>query len=288
VRNLGAGQAVTLRGFGFDRPVVFADCAGVVWVEACTFHVPDFENDTQPIFVDNCAAAHFNRCLSQAGMQIGVNPSGLSARNSNVQLYGCTLTGAAGYGATSDGGSGVNVSGGSLFASATTFHGGDSGCGGNGLCLQGTAPGARTLDCVFAAGAVGSCSSTTGVGVRVDAGSHTLLSGTSRAFDATSPARVGQTTTLTFRGVPGERVILAAALAPGRRYFPGLKGVLETSLTSLSTRVFGLVPPSGVLQVSVPVPPLGGAGQVFFLQAAFVSSGGITLAGGSALILLVN
>jgi hypothetical protein len=92
------------------------------------------------------------------------------------------------------------------------------------------------------------------------------------SFRAASPADEGAGLTLTLEGRAGDRVWVVRGEGPG--YVPTLasRGVLLLDPLGLSHPVFaGVIPPSGLLNASIPVSklPVGEAGGLWFLQSIF-------------------
>lgn len=289
VSGLGASQTLVLRGLDFvDTGLEATSCAGVLWIEDADFSGQNFSSTPVPIALDDCAAVHLNRVSAEGIRQIPSSYPALVATDSSVHLYDCALVGGDGYVIISDGAPAASVSGGYLFASGTSFDGGDSGCGGSGIVLFGASPLAELLDCTPTAGTPASCSgSPFGQPVLATTGTAIVLPDSARSFSVDAPVRAGQSTTLAFAGEPLDLVFLDFSLAPGSLVAPALSGVLQPSVVGLRVRFLGVLPASGQLLVPVTIQPLGVPVVTLSMQGAFFTQGGtFVLSGGSELVLL--
>ena len=223
VDALAAGQEVYLAGLAIypstidiGGPVVdLANNSGTLWFEECsilggpfTFGPPRGPG----MRITNCTGVAVVRStvIATETDAIGVG-AGIESHDSHVTLYDSFVQGGDGVellGRTQPaGGAGVELDGGSLFASGCTFTGGtggdsilflqNAGDGGAGMQLDGTHPKATILDCTFAGGSGGLAGSSGGVdGVPgpdfiANTGSFSFLDGQARSLKEDSPLRSG-------------------------------------------------------------------------------------------------
>ncbi len=230
----------------------------------------------------------------------------LVVRGGSVALFGCTAKG--GKGASSpdndclcDGGNGGHgasvlddpVLGSTvLYASGTSFHGGDggsgdpgygSGClqqcgnGGHGLVLEGPTTVGHLLE-VDLAGGLGACHDcgalwdgedgslfVTSAGATVNG-----ISGWARDLEAPSPVRESTTASLVFTGRPGDLVYLLDGPLPSFTLQLPWNGVLLLRAPGLmGFRFMGTISSGTQLHANFPVPALGAAAEsaTIFLQS---------------------
>ncbi len=176
IRNVPAGETVTLRGIDVDqtwsepyRALEIESCAGAVRIEDCTFAPqPNSLNliaDTtalEVVRIVDCAAVALTRCQVVAGDGFGIGLGGqtdagpaVSATASNVAVYACSFEGGRGADSyqtpidlivpPSPGGDGFVQNGGVLFVSDSTFIGGDGGDGVTGFGCSGSGDGGAGL-----------------------------------------------------------------------------------------------------------------------------------------------
>lgn len=327
VRNIGAGQAVYLRGlemeaFTFETTTaVIENCAGPVLLEDCSVH-----GSGTPVSVRTSASATFSRCELRAPATFAsvvpffflgfVTYSGLIATESTVFLYDTLVTGSNGGNTTLAGfltippgtaGAGLSASGSTLLASGSTLRGGNGGSAG-GACFPGEdgAPGLELeagfihpestvylLDTVVlgGTGGTGGCGNPSGVDaapIQETAGVALPLPGAARSFSGASPVVEGTSTAIHLAGEPGDAVILHVQIgaAPGlyiSQYAVALHLPLPVAVVGL-----GSIPPSGVLDLAFPVPPLPMGVESFRAvgQALFVGAAGFFDGGPSTLLIV--
>lgn len=336
VRNLEADQVVVLRSLEtalLDRDALrVLDCAGPVWVEDCdlmgshgkNIAFVDFDNDhgKDAVLVEGSELVTLVACTLTGGNgasvdddfeQSGVGRGGnaLEIVDSQVTVFGGVFTG--GFGGSmwdsqassgEPGGNGVELFGGSLFASGTHFEGRDggyggddifSGCGngasgGHGVRLSANEPEVVYLDCAFEPGSGGwGCGeqAASGEDLEVVSGQATALPGTRRELEVNAPVASGETIRVTVHGLEGEFAFALLDPAIGQTHAPDWLGVLVTSPTP---RAFALgpIPASGSITVeSVAGPlPTGLESLHVTVQGALVSLSGLQLGHASMLILL--
>ncbi len=308
VAGVGGGATLVLDGLSVTpaagRAFEASSCAGTLWLEDCTLLAgPGFPtlpfDDCVGIDVDDCDAVVLLRTVATAGDSFGLLPNGLQANDSEVHAYDCTFTGDL----HSPGGRGASLDGGFLFASGTTFRGGDGedgsggpfgGCDGEngGHALQLVNATADTMDCTFEPGqgglAFGGCfDGSDGEDVSTLGSTHTTIAGFARSFAVDSPIREGNDAVLSYAGKDGDLVIALFSLAVQPSYDPALRGTL---LPAFPPALFTLgVAVTGSLTVNVPVGPLpvGLDSLAVPLQAGVVTStGALVLGAGTKLVVL--
>lgn len=234
---------------------------------------------------------------------------GLRALNSNVSLYDVGLKGGHGndgevYGG--DGGHGLALLGTStLFASGSDFQGwfggtgndwvfSEAGDGGSGVYAT-AATTCRFLDSTFAGASGGSSLSGGPKGVdgqpRKIIGTVVDLAGLAHRLTLSSPVREQESMEFTLSGHPNDQVYTVFGIGDGSQYLAEYAGQFHVSVPWLQFLYVGLVPASGTLAGSVPVPELGPGvqGLVFRVQPFFVHGvGGNTLLGNWAPLVLLD
>ena len=325
VINLAAHQGVLLSGLNIaivdaGTALTLSNNAGSVQVEDSVLSsgatVFPFLPAGNGLKADSCASVIVARCAITGSSIAGGSPGfhGSDLGSSNVCMYDCTTTGGAGGDGASifQGGHGARLHAGSfLFASGTTFVGGQGGdgadealfvpCtdgspGGNGLLLDAGAPQASTLECTFTGGPGGApgagnpgCSpGATGSGLLVTSGSHTALTGTAHSFKTSSPVREGGVQTKVYEGVPGEFVFADLSPFQGFLYFPEFRGVLTLG-SPLFIFFEGNIPASGKLEKTFVINEMGPGveGVHVYMQAGFFDlNAGIFQGAASSLTLL--
>ena len=227
VKHLTASQSAVLRGLRFDSLDLSGGTAGIdisanagpVLVQSC---VVAATHGSYPVNVFESASVTFVDCDLLGGY---VDPpftnAALSAKHSNVTVYNSSLLGQKGKSGGGLGGHGAVLTGGTLFASGSTFQGGQGasgsldpfstctfgGPGGHGLMFFEN-PEVFLLDSVTAGGAGGPalppCApGAPGVPIYGE-GTVTSYLGQARSLAPLSPIELGQTATLSFAGKPGD------------------------------------------------------------------------------------
>ena len=308
---LTAGEGVTLRGVtligGFDQAsVVVQQANGPVVFEDCVFD----QSCGNACEVEDSRSVTFKSCELDAGINptqgVAYEPrSGLEARDSSVFLYDTNVRGAYGGDAFIDiftgphpagqGGVGIGLFDSQLFTFGSTSRGGDGGSvrglanclpggnGGAGLVLLGNSS-VQAQDSTFNGGTGGAATGGScpepdgddGLGFSGPAASLTILPGSARSLSIDSPATEGTSALLSFRGEPGDDVVLYYAVAVRNgRFFPGVGAALHLATPIFSSRP-GTIPAGGLLQTSQSLPLLapGRDSAVFIAQAVFFSTAG--------------
>jgi hypothetical protein len=181
-------------------------------------------------------------------------------------------TGGGGFG-----GSGLRVLTGFVFASGSSFQGGEGaapvpplfpgGLGGAGINTEAAV---TTLQCTVVGGPGFPDSPPTVVS---GAGSVAVLPGVARHFSIGSPVREGQLTTITADGVPGESAWLLFSLSPAPvKLLLPFKGALVLPAAA-PTFALGLIPVSGTLSTPIVMPNLPPALQstIVWCQSIFAA-----------------
>jgi hypothetical protein len=295
-----------------------------LWIEDCTFEgllLPGAQvTSPAAALLVNCsrAALHGTSFVGAPGKPVNNGGTGLELFQSNVGMNSCTARGGTGSAATSlfvppaQGGNGVQVSDGFLYAAGTTFEGGTGGDGFAGVnptpCFAGAPGGAgvRLLQFQFSppvrllgaqtiggagGAAAGSCAGgPSGLGIMLDGpptNNVQVLAGSARELDVTSPVREGQSLAWTLSGEPGDLAFLAYSGAANYLYQAGLFGVLHLG-APFFVQYAGVVPAGGQVTGSVPLNDLGPGvdGALLFLQSGYFDGTSARLGAPAAALLL--
>jgi hypothetical protein len=229
--------------------------------------------------------------------------AGLAVSASNVHLFDCLVVGSKGLDiglftpVTTDGGNGVELDGGLVFAQGSVVAGGEGGgvaapplpavCGpagdgGVGLVMDesfaaskfvaydteilGGVGGDVAAGCVFAPGS-------DGVAQIISAGALSSPSGERRTSGTCGLVHAGDAIELLFVGEPGDLAFLAVSLdARGGTFIEPLVLAPHVNPAAYVLLPIGVLDASGVSIVTAfaPPPPLGRLSQVFTTQAVFV------------------
>ncbi len=282
IQNQAANKSLAISGIDMNSNsggigVSLINNAGPIFIERATISgsgLPFFQTNTA-IRASNCENVTLVTCSVSVGFGSGPY-AGIDAFGSRFHIYESTVRGGDGDMVTAGlpGGNGISVSGGFLFASGTTFIGGngspgtvsspfgictDGFPGGNGLALTSGTPVAKVLDCTFIGGPGGPAGGPAcinglmGQGMVVSSGSLVTFPEEARTYDISSPVREGQIGFLSLAGDAGEFVwvFLSFAHAPG--YSDVWKGTLLPGAPQIIIFI-GALPPSGAVTFNVPVP----------------------------------
>ncbi|MEM7310260.1 MAG: hypothetical protein AAF682_26530 [Planctomycetota bacterium] len=327
VVNLAPGQDVQVRGFDVGGTSSIPTVA--VEANACqaavVFEDLDVAGSGVPLLARECTSVTATRCVLQSPLttpvetlskptELQTHPA-LLAVASSVFVYDSTLNGSDGnqsvFGLFGNiqpgpGGPGALLRGSTMFASGSTFSGGDGGSDTPGLCFAGGDAGtgmtldlldggagsqAWLLDCVATGGVggLGGC----GLGDGTDADDIVLpggqifpLAGSARTLAIASPVLDGGLLEVDATGEPGDVVV---AFVGG----PTLGLFVETLQLSLHLAApvqvvpLGTVAADGTLSISQPAPTVAAGGFVELLaQALFVSPDGLFETGPTSLLFL--
>jgi predicted outer membrane repeat protein len=244
--------------------------------------------------------------------QGGEGGVGLLATGSKVSVHGGSVSGGDGgsaYDYGGNGGRGVEITSSTLFASGSPVRGGDggdafdywfgsyAGNGGDGLRLDDAAAHAELLGTSTVAGLGGHASSegTDGFDGQSVSGSGTshVIPGTVRGLSVGRDVLSDHANlTITVKGSPGDAVYFASATRAGFLSLPSVIGPwLVHFPVPIAVDPAGVVPPSGVLALSLPVPDLASpslARRIDHLQALCVGAGGERVLTGAVSIAVLN
>ena len=298
VIDLGPNRSVALIGmtllapsyqYGNIHGLVLDNDTGNVRVQGCTMKGSLWHSGYGPAIgghgalVTSCARVIFTQCVFR-GRDIGawggedpaVGGDGLNATDSSIALYDCSLKGGEGSYETApsggDGGAGCRVTNYGVFASGSTFTGGRGesgdyfGCttggnGGAGLVLEGAQ--AQLLDDVTTGGLTSPVACILGLDgqpIVSNGGVVNVLAGTRRKMTAPAVCTDNATLPIVVTGQPGDVAWLLFGKKPAFLFVPGLNGVLGIpSPWYASKRQLGVIGPTGVLNVGLPIGDLQGA-----------------------------
>ncbi len=301
IEDLPADKTVVLRAMypgsfspTTDPAVQVSDCEGVVFLEELSMQRGDgpsgpslpvppsllVQRSSSVTLVNAFAAGEHGYAGSDAGIAARLDAS--TTFFHHVSMFGglgaWTNSFAPGsYTLATDGGGGLHVEGGSLFAAGSTFAGGNGGrglldaamnClpsrdGGTGLAISGAA--VTFLDSEFRGGGGGLSPGTNcgagvgGVDLVFSTGTLNVVPGVARRLVATSPVREDTNLVLRYEGVPGDFVVLLAGLD---LMHPVTSPVFDSvfHLDGLFfDRAAGVVPGTGVILETIGIPELGPA-----------------------------
>jgi hypothetical protein len=307
VENLTTGQVVRVAGvhceprpsWGLpDEAVIVRNCTGTVLL--ANLNVWTRTADFLPGFIVRDAAAVAIQGCTVSGRSAGLTTGGpaVVAERSGVSIVASVLTGGDGGGSASsaagyDGGTGLDVLGGSVFAASSTIEGGDgaygwahSGDGGDAVVVGAALPSRVTIaGCTLSRGAgVVNGDAVNGI-ARITQDcvlTGALVSGAVSVppitmLTATPSLAVGTPAVVTITGTTGTLCIVGFDLRHGHQALPG---IAEPLLLSPSLAVGTIVTLAGAQFVwTLPIPnsPLLAQRDLFFQAAAAPSTGGITL-----------
>jgi hypothetical protein len=328
VRNLSASKTAVIEhlsatGAGSGNTVFglyLSNDHGRIRVESCSFTgAASSGNGQDAVRIDACADVALTSTNATGGSSATypsscchyVGGAGLRATGSTVTIYRSTLRGGSGAGNSDvnggSGGNGCSASATSLFASGSSFLGGDGGeagapslgesdggDGGDGIALASSST-AILLQDIEQGGAAGPHNpayptSLDGLAghARTGAG-YTDLPGSQKRMHTVTPLRENEVFEMTFTGAPGEQVALIVANAADYTLKLSWKGVLlvQHGHPMLSIPV-GTIPLGGTLTVQCAAMDLGGLpSRVLHLQPVFVDpQGNRTIGNPSSTVIL--
>jgi hypothetical protein len=327
VANVALSRDVVLAGLrvnGSGHGLLLLNDAGSVRVQGCALNGNDFGGiSLYGAQVVGCDDVAFSSCVLQGALDAQWSGAGLSMTGSHTAVYDSVLRGGQGFDGDcyladdgGDGGAGAIAIDSFLFASGSTFSGGNGGdaayggCssfddGGDvapGLYLQGSGTAANVLQCTFTGGYGGMFSCTLGgcgqsgqraLPIYVPFGaSLTMLLGTSRKLVAPRVVRESPATVpLTIHGVAGDTVFLIISRQASFKYVPGQAGVLQSPQSPPPVILnLGVIPPGGVLNLSIPSFDLGAGVQsrTYFLQTLHRMPNGQRVLGSPGSLVIVD
>jgi hypothetical protein len=331
VRGLAAHQRLVVRDIDFTLSyvdpipsVLVQNCAGAVVFEDC-FISSGFGPGAQ---IAAAASTTFVRCevrsagpFKPVGSSTYQTNAGMAVNASSVYLFDCLVVGSKGVDitllspATTDGGVGVALDGGLVFAQGSIVSGGEGGgiaapplpalCGpagdgGVGLVMSESLVPARFVafdteilggvggdvapGCVFPPGS-------DGIAQIVNAGTFTAPSGERRTSGTGGLVDEGDAVELLFVGEPGDFTLLLASAGARAGFF--LEPLLVAPHVDPFTYVAlpqGFLPSTGVAQTSVnaPILPPGASARTFTTQALFVDATGALYLGAPSNLVVVD
>ncbi len=228
--------------------------------------------------------------LSHCAIAAGDGPTiGLRVEGPSLHAYETFVAGGNGNSASAvDGGDGLFVTGGEIYASGSDFVGGegdtpflfgcDAGDGGDGLEFLAGA-GVRLLDSAGFGGAggvaqPGCVDGVPGADLIVPPGQLQILPGSSRALIVTATVVEGSTLQESFQGQPGDLAFLAFSTGIGT--LPYLPLIQAPPFPTPPVTIFfrGTVPASGELVFNMPIRPIGLVDRALplFAQGLFVDT----------------
>ena len=312
ISQVPAGGRVFVRGFSMVQTLIRTELAvavhdndGSVWIEECDgvggdgaagFACTPGSFGLAGIDIQESDAVTLVRCQFTGGVgaDFTVTPGGdgMSASDSHVAIYESILTGGEG-GSVSEicgwpqeghGGVGCRIANTDLYLAGTQCFGGMPGDGVGGDGLAGDASSTiQTLDAAYLAGM-------NGLDLNIEEGTLTEYPGAAPTMAIPSPLREGESTTITFEGNQGDRVIMFVALTSTQLPLPLADGWLLLSLP-LNLRILSLPisDPSGILDVPLSVPDLFSPpveDLPFYSQAFFLNDTSLKLSNGTVVSVL--
>jgi len=298
VTDLARSQRLLLQGMTASGRLILGSCAGNVWLEDCAinaFAACGITNCESVVIVDSTIDSDV------ASLPFLPSP-GAVVSNSTVHVYDSTFRGAVGVGGShalfcdeglADGGHGMRVDSGFVFASGCTFEGGPGGFGDDqGLLFngEGTDGGAgielqvgATLELVACqliggpagAGTPGCADGMEGLPLEDHGGTVAQSRGVARALVGPGVLREGDVADLVFAGEAGDFVFGLASTSASPLAVPGFVGPLHVNFPWALVSL-GALPPGGQLLVQLPIGDLP-PGVLFltrYLQPVMVASSG--------------
>lgn len=326
VENIAAGTQLTLGGLEIliaPPPVTtqqlrILNCDGAVLVEDTLVRLAmdlDTFSLAPLISVSNAASVSLVRCRTDDAGHVAtkvlglVSAPGIRVTGSTLHLFDCDIQGLSSATTGVAGESGVAIVGGSdVFASGSTFRGGDGGdafvnaffdcfdAGDGGHALEFVTPGSATLlDTGLLPGEGGepllewACNPPSPGSPVAGTGTVTMLTLNARAQAIAAPVRDGDLLVATHSGADGDLVLalFSLSLAP-TPFLSVLNGPILPDLLSLQFTTLGVVPPSGELTTNFTVSfGQAGAAGIAYVQGLFLTPGGDAIvSGGEPLIYL--
>lgn len=327
ITGLGGGKRLLLRGLHTPQdPTLAPDDyftlaavanVGHLWVEDCTLGRPPGNGTVRPLLRSapvrlwGMTAAVLVRSTLMGGTDPATGLGGPALANagfSNTYLYDCTLEGGAGNPvvatqAAREGGPGILMEGGFVFAGGCTIRGGpggdggpragscgDGAAGGPGMSLGGLLPALDLLETQPAGGAGGNstCGQAGAPGPSLEDPFDALVQtfpAQVRHISSASPVRTDEGAELTIHGLPGDSWLMVAQVVPDKDYVPAYFGPFLVA-QPYATLAQGELPPSGTVQVPLGLvgitDPLRITAQVVVLEEA----GQVVLGSGTSFLVL--
>lgn len=306
IERTASSQPVVVRGLG-GAGVRIVDCRGSVVVEDCRFGgSTHFVGPwPYPALVSQSDRVRLGRCVL-GPPPAGSHVVGLSADTSGLAIYDCVLAGAHGgigyAGFPEDGASGAALVASTTYASGCAFRGGTGlqGSAALGMCFFSPTSGGdgvqvsggalSTFDCRLEPGARGADAPPcppAGDGRRwFGSGSVVEVAGIALGVASSAPTRMGAALQLDVVGEPGALAVLLFAPADGPAFVPLCGGVVLSAPAQTAFVPVGVLPITGGLALTLPVPDLGLAAVTLQAQVAAATSHGCQLGAATTMPLL--
>ncbi len=285
VVNINGAQSVTLRGLLASHLRLMAS-SGTILLEEWGDHTSTIIKDSE-VEVLACASAVLSRCNLRAYEPAASVPA-LLISGSTVHLYETGVTGNTPTSISAGkGGDGVVVVNSFLFASGSSFVGGQGtgaststctgtpGAGGDGLVTSGSSS-VYLLGTLLLPGFPGmSCEGGGSMGETWSGIPPILVAGHPRDYAISSLADGGSSASVTYDGEAGDVVFSLVALGADPLFLLDLAGTLVTAIPPILVP-HGPAGASGDLAVTVPLPALPPGIEAFgvYVQGAAISAVG--------------
>lgn len=281
VLDVPEGSFVALRALAITY-VHAQDVAGSLWIEQAFVgqDIISRGNAIDLIDVEACAIVRTNVGYPQEQIGASGRDDGINALRSAVHLFESRSRGF--HGGTCFPGGGQGGHGFTAVDSFALLFDSDLLGGEPGMFWTvslGCYPGWHGLSLFEQTSLVHQLASTFPHGV---SGTYSTLLGYPRSLSAPQLIEEGAPFELTITGPPGGEVFTLLSPEPGMHFAPNLYGTVLTGLQP-SVMAHGTIPPSGVLVVQVPLPPLSGKNecQPWVVQSLQIDGGSSYLSSGS-------
>lgn len=344
ISDLPSNGLVLLYGLEIivGAPLSLTNNSGSIWLERCTirpgisfFPCTEFSRNSHGIEALNCdsvtlLSSSIKATTSDRYELPALQPRhGISAENSNLHIYDSLVAGGDGLGEEGDfpnilypssaSGSGVSITGGSLYAAGTEFRGGDGCKGGNeeggfggypcgdggdgGIGLELNGAGltyARFLDSLFTAGAGGAAGvhnpqlsspcleGSSGTPIVTNGNATEMLAGNTGQIIFDSPLRGGQSVMVSIEGDPSDFIVLLFGTSTFTAPIPDWNGILHVNPQLF--RTLGLINATGVKSIQATTQSIlpGGDPSLFYLQVLRYTQPGIWILDQPASMVIID
>ncbi|MBK9386106.1 MAG: hypothetical protein IPN34_14940 [Planctomycetes bacterium] len=268
-------------------PLLVTNCAGTVSVEDCRFLAVFAQSATPGAYIAGSARTALVRCELR-GDAVRSFEVGLRVSGSTVHLHGCRINGSSPMTSAASGADGCDLRSSALYATGTTFAGGDGsaapsapfcippGNGGNALFLD-AASSAVLLDCALLPGQPGlpgTCPPAQPGAPIAGTGSATFPLGQTGRLDASSTVRAGGSWSIALQGPASATAFLLLGVRSAPAFLADCGGTVHPDLSGPIVVVGAFLPPSGTLAFSFPVPAsLPALGLPLVAQIFFATAG---------------
>ncbi len=286
IRNIPADERLILRGMHLlEGSMTILHNDGVVWIEDLEVDVGDLEvRDSKKVIMVRVKAAGRRGENATSGLL-------MEGSSTSIAAYQCTFEGGTGYSGcchppapplpNGDSGHGTVLRSGYLFASGSTFVGGDGGLqGGDGLRLTyDDDTKVQIQDSRFLRGDAPS-DGPAGVSINDPVGLLESLRGVARDSSTDGPTPFGGQLQLQAHGIAGDVVFLTRNDHPDFLPIQRLSGVLTIDPTLLRFSRLAVIGASGSTNVPININGFGATEVVpFVLQPFHIASNGNRLLG---------